>query len=592
MLPSSLAERSGQPALPPPGRARPEPTERSMGKQSQVIQTIPFRNKWGYGETSVSAQPALSEILDLVESQKCLSVLKEGGARKVWLAESSLGILCVKDYHCPTLLDGWRARIRGSRAHREWRRMTRFAAAGVPVPTPVLWVERKDAAAAAISTVVSVFETGCVTLGEVLARRSELSNRKRIQVGERVGEAIARMHQAGGRHDDLHAGNLLVQLESEDPRVFIVDLHKVALKKGLPWNRRLRNLARLLGGVERFLTLPDKQRCLRAYLRVLPGWNPPFSSEREARRSMGRAVEAFARKDFGQQWRRRVKKCTEEGKRFRRVKAGEYTGWIRTGWNTAGLREALRDPNAWLQSGACRIVKNTPSTTVARATVPDLSDPLFVKRYNRKSLWERTKNLFRRSRSMRVWRAGYALELLGIPTPETVCALEKRKGPLLLEAFVVTRWVEGGIGFDDFYRERCAPSASDPLDPKSRRNLEKEVARLFRALHGNRISHGDLKGRNILLDPSTEAPFSPQFVDLDAVSLAPIRFRRSRVNDLSRLLFSVYPVPSLCRRIRFFREYARGNPDLWAERRRWWRSIEKRTLRKLREKRLLNLKSH
>jgi serine/threonine protein kinase len=176
------------------------------------------------------------------------------------------------------------------------------------------------------------------------------------------------------------------------------------------------------------------------------------------------------------------------------------------------------------------------------------------------------------------------LELLGISTPLTVCALERRRGPLLLEAFLFTVWIEGGMGFDDFYRDRCAPDAATPLDPETRRALEKEVARLFRNLHSHRISHGDLKGRNVLLNLKQPGPFEPQFVDLDAMSLSPLRFRRSRVNDLSRLLFSVYPIPTLRTQVLFFREYAKGNADLWKERRVWWKAIAKRTQRKLGEK--------
>jgi len=244
------------------------------------------------------------------------------------------------------------------------------------------------------------------------------------------------------------------------------------------------------------------------------------------------------------------------------------------------------DPNALISSDQSLIVKDTPTTTVARLELEGLEGPLFIKRYNRKNWWERTKNMFRRSRAIRVWRSAYALELLGIPAPESVCVLERRIGPLLLESFVVTRWVEKGMGLDEFYRLRYGGPFTSPSHNRERKLLEREVAGLFRALHRNRISHGDLKGRNVLLDPARPAPFNPQFVDLDAMTIHPLRFRRSRINDLSRLLFSLYPVASPVSQIRFFREYARDNPSLWLERRRWWQAIQRRTYRKLREKQL------
>jgi tRNA A-37 threonylcarbamoyl transferase component Bud32 len=277
----------------------------------------------------------------------------------------------------------------------------------------------------------------------------------------------------------------------------------------------------------------------------------------------------------------------EEGKRFHRLKVGEYTGWIRRGEDSPELRKALADPNGWLESESCRILKHNATTTVARAALPGQNQTFFLKRYNRKDAWEKTKNLFRYSRALKVWRAGYALEILGIPTPRVICALEKRQGPLVLEAFILTEWLEGGVGLDDFYRERCGPRSGNPLPEKDRRELEKTVAHLFATLHSHRISHGDLKGRNVLLDPSRPAPFDPRFVDLDAMTLSPRRFRRARVNDLARLLFSVYPIPCLLRQVRFFKDYSRGDKETWESRRKWFGKIRSRTTRKLKEKGLL-----
>ena len=552
-----------------------------------MVSTRPYHTGDWKGQVAASHEDSLPEIFDTLSKSHPRQVLKAGRARKIWVADSPIGPLCIKDFFYTKGMDRFLKKLRGSRAWLEWKRLVAFTKRGVPVPQPVLWGEKEGKGGSIRSVVITRFEENCLPLSEVLETKARFAGEQRRRITIQIGEALARMHAAGGRHDDLHAGNLMVQDNGETTKVFIVDLHQVAMKRSLPWNTRLKNLGRLLGGTQRFLTLTDKQRCLRAYLEALSDWKPPFPREREARRSMGKGIQIFAEKDFRKRWRRRLAKCTEEGKRFQRVRCGPYTGWIRAGWDVPGFLEVLTDPNGWIDSERCEVIKHTPSTTVARAAIEGFDAPLFVKRYNRKDLWERTKNLFRRSRAMKVWRSAYALELLGIPTPLTVCALEKRRGPLLLEAFLFTVWIEGGIGFDDFYRDRCAPDAAPPLNPKTRRALEKEVARLFRELHSHRISHGDLKGRNVLLNPKQPAPFEPQFVDLDAMTLAPLRFRRSRVNDLSRLLFSVYPIPSLRTQILFFREYSKGNPDLWKERRLWWRSIAKRTRRKLKEKGLI-----
>jgi tRNA A-37 threonylcarbamoyl transferase component Bud32 len=188
---------------------------------------------------------------------------------------------------------------------------------------------------------------------------------------------------------------------------------------------------------------------------------------------------------------------------------------------------------------------------------------------------------------MKVWRAGYGLEVMDIPTPKVIAMIEKKSGPILLESFILTEWTEEGVGLDDFWNERSGPNSPAPLNRVERIALRKKVAEIFRRLHDLRISHGDLKGRNVLLDPRSPAPFSPQFVDLDAIRFSPIRFKRSRINDLSRLLFSVHPKAPLLTQVRFFKEYCGEDRRLWEERRDWWGRIRRRTERKLREKGLI-----
>ena len=543
----------------------------------------PFRRRSFRGEVHADSLDNLDTLLDRLVSPDRSVVLKQGRARIVWVEEVSGAPYCFKEYLCAKATDRIAAAIRGTRARREWERLKRLFESSVPVPQPILWADTPGAG----GWVVTRYLTNTLPLSEAVERKGEFTPEARRRVAERLGDALGRMHRAGARHDDLHPGNILVRMEPTHPEPFLVDLHQVALRRSFSWGARLRNLGRLLGGLQDKLEPSSKQRSLKSYLETLSDWNPPFEVEREARRSMGNAIEKFARRDFEKRWRKRLDKCQEAGKRFHRARAKEYTGWVRAEWDSPELLSRLENPNAWIESEDCRVLKHTPSTTVACGRLPDAGLKFFIKRYNRKSIWERTKNLFRRSRSMKVWRSGFALELLGIPTPEPVCAIEKRRGPFLLESFILTEWVEEGIGFDDFYRERCSPDAANPLSAQDRRSLEREIARLFRRLHAHGISHGDLKGRNVLLDPHAPAPFDPRLVDLDAMRLRPVRFQRERINDLSRLLFSVYPLPSTLRLVRFFREYAKYDPTLWRDRRNWWKKIDRRTRKKLKEKGLL-----
>lgn len=522
------------------------------------------------------------QILALLDANHPKRVLKSGGARRVWTLDSPIGLLLVKDYHTKGGFERLREILCGSRARREWVRLRRFEEGGVPVPPPVLWAERQDSKSSPRRVVITRFMENSSTLDEFL--QSPNRSQQGWKIARKAGEALARMHAIGARHDDLHAGNLLVSEAGGEPAVLILDLHEVRLRGRLSWNGRLKNLASLYGGLRRSLTLREKQHALQAYLKANTDWNPPFRTEREARQSMGRALEIFGRRFFRKHCLGRISKCEESGKRFQRISPGEYRGWVRSDRLFPELIEKLTDPNAWLASEDAVILKHTPTTTVARVAFSDKHPPLFFKRYNRKDWWERLKNLFRPSRALKVWRAGYGLEVMGIPTPRTAVMLERKSGPILLASFILTDWTEGGVGLDDFWNERCGAGSPNPLLHWERKALRSAVARLFADLHDMGISHGDLKGRNILLDPSEPAPFAPRFVDLDAIRLSPLRFKRSRINDLSRLLFSVYASATVSDRVRFFREYCRESPDVWANRREWWRRIAERTVRKLREK--------
>lgn len=544
---------------------------------------ISFSRPPWQGQIHAAWADHLDEILEALNHNVPVEVLKEGSGRKVWVASTPSGLLCVKEAVSKGVQGFFRRIFRGAPGVREWRNQLFLASAGAPVPQPILWAVKRSSSAHC-GVIVSSFLQDAVSISDYVDGRVRFEKGEKKKLLGAVGKALGQLHQVGCLHQDAHGGNMLVLRNQTPIQVFFTDLKDIRLKRSLTWQERIRNLGEFLGGLSPRLSLTVKQRGLMAYLKVIQDFQPAFRNEMEARRSIARAIEYFAARDFRSRWRSRLSKCREHGKRFHRLCAGSYRGWIRTSWDHPSLRTRLENPNDLFQSERTLVVKDTPTTSVACYLDPELPGPIFMKRYNRKSLWERFKNLFRRSRAVRVWRSAFALEILGIPTPETVCMLERRIGPILLESFVFTAWIPDGIGLDDFYRERYGHAHLSASELEEKRILEIAVARLFRDLHSNRISHGDLKGRNIILDPSQPAPFAPSFVDLDAMSLHPVRFRRSRINDLSRLLFSLYPTAGVKDQIHFFKVYAFREATLWKRRKKWWRAIQRRTSRKLREK--------
>jgi 3-deoxy-D-manno-octulosonic acid kinase len=150
----------------------------------------------------------------------------------------------------------WTGRIASlSRPRTELRVTATLRAKGAPVPRPVLALARRrgllwDAALA------TVFEAGTLDGLAFLATRPTPAQACGAALA--AGGAIRAFHDLGGRHGDLHAGNLLVRARSEpDPLgdacdeydAWVIDLDRARVGPPAPLSVRsaeLRRLARSL----------------------------------------------------------------------------------------------------------------------------------------------------------------------------------------------------------------------------------------------------------------------------------------------------------------------------------------------------------
>jgi 3-deoxy-D-manno-octulosonic acid kinase len=143
---------------------------------------------------------------------------------------------------------GWLAGLLGDRMHgaeraeRELRVTDELRRRGVDVPEPVLVMAQRRGVfwRAAIAT---VWIEGGEDLGRWLSRAPD-----RVQIVETAraaGRCLRCFHDAGGRHADLHAGNVVVEFETGVAHCHIVDLDGAQAGAPLPAARRMRELMRL-----------------------------------------------------------------------------------------------------------------------------------------------------------------------------------------------------------------------------------------------------------------------------------------------------------------------------------------------------------
>ncbi len=170
----------------------------------------------------------------------------------------------VKQFRNQSLAERLRRRLRGSKAERSWRAARAFAAAGIPTPEPLLWIESRDPAGPSLFVsrrLEDFFETRYFLRARNEGREAEEFPEVAPEgFFDRLGRQLRRMHDAGIWHRDVSIGNLLVRLDEGAPVFFLIDLNRARLGRRLGVARRSRDLCRL-----RILRREDRRRLLEAY---------------------------------------------------------------------------------------------------------------------------------------------------------------------------------------------------------------------------------------------------------------------------------------------------------------------------------------
>lgn len=200
------------------------------------------------------------------------------------------------------------------------------------------------------------------------------------------------------------------------------------------------------------------------------------------------------------------------------------------------LAPLLADPEAWIARGT--LCKAGGSATVVRVEIgpadgdfpPGHSIPpaMILKRYNIKHAWHRLSRAWRESRAATAWREGNRLMALAIPTARPLAFLERRTLGLRGTAYLVTEYLHG----ESLSTRLPAAGADGPPFPQAELVA---LVELIAILARMRISHGDLKGSNLIWQ-AEERRWA--LIDLDAMRQHTHEscFRRAHIRDRTRLL--------------------------------------------------------
>lgn len=171
-------------------------------------------------------------------------------------------------------------------------------------------------------------------------------------------------------------------------------------------------------------------------------------------------------------------------------------------YSSSMLEAFLIDPDITLSQPETKVLKNGNTSTVWLTSVGEYK--LVVKRYNIKGILHALKRALRQSRAAISWKNAHRLEYYGIGTGPPVALIEERFGPLRKRAYFISEWVEGEDCIRFFAANRANPD-------KEARAIE-TIANLFAKFAELKISHGDMKGTNIILTANSFA-----VIDLDSL---------------------------------------------------------------------------
>jgi tRNA A-37 threonylcarbamoyl transferase component Bud32 len=499
------------------------------------------------------------------------TVVKHGPHRTVYRV--SLSGLNLYWKRCRiTGLRGWlRQCMRPPKARMEFDRALALAARGIHTVEPLAWGARAGEFAGE-SFLITREIVGAVTLYEYLLGRfgspAAGSAEQRRALAAALGEFVARIHEAGVIHPDLHPGNILVVPTADGlPNFHLIDLHDIRLGSALGWRTSRANLQIFNRWFALRAGRSDRRRFWATYAEVRRISEPEM-------RKRAREIEAGTALSNRAFWSSRATRCLGTNRYFRRVHSAAATGHAVRDFDEAELRRFLDDPDFPFRRPGARLLKDSRTSRVVEMTIATAHGPraMIYKRFNLKKRLGSLLNHLRSSPALRSWKAANALLDRQLPTPRPWLVLQRRglSGPR--EGYLLCEKVDDAHDLVETF--------SEPIAPGAKWESIAELARLMRRFHELRLTHHDLKAANILL--THDGAF--HFIDLVGVAVSRrLPGRRVRCRDLARLCVSSLQMPRLTRidQLRFLRSYLNWGLCGSAGWKTWWRMIAEATQEKL-----------
>lgn len=454
--------------------------------------------------------------------------------------------LVLKSYLAKDPLSRLRSLISGPPPMRERRAASALGSAGIRTPG-VVAVGIEDSLLPARSYLAALAVEGAGNLEEILLGAKPLPVSRKV-LTEQVARLVRKMHDARVLHRDLHAANILVDMEGFP---WILDLHSARPLRRLSIRKRFRDLVSLAGAFMIHGSATDRLRFFKTYAEGLFGAEDFKKAARELEEASWNRLNDFLRKYD--------RRALNPGRLCRRLRIHQMNGMAERSGRAEDLARMLGPFPLEVLKDQGRLIHQGTNT---RLYALDMKERTYVvKLYKKPGLPNDVKRAFQGTRARRGWLNYHKLLFRGIPVPRPVLYLDEPLPSPGGRSYLVN---EGHM--DYHHLNRFLNKAA----PRERREVLDRLAAAIARMHRFFLRNRDLKAENILIGPSLQV----LFIDPDGVDYMKDPPVYVMARDLMRLNAS-FPAGgpvSRSERLRFLKTYMlhRRIPpsflrDLWRE---------------------------
>lgn len=347
-----------------------------------------------------------------------------------------------------------------------------------------------------------------------------------LPIFEPVIIELATQHVLGVLQHDMHLKNFLLT----EKVIYTLDgaqieLFPHLLSKKTSMNNLALFLSQLGVGVEAF-----QEKLFKHYAKAR-GWL--LKPE-----DMGELFLLIKRWDE-ERWRRFERKIFRESSDFSCIHDFTTFGMYNRHYTGSELMQFIHSPESAFAHSSAVMLKNGRSTTVVKVTL-DNKDYV-VKRYNMKNFIHLLRRCLRPTRAMKSWRLAQKLNLFGVRTAKPVAFIEKRFLGFRHKSYYITEYI-AGIHAGEFFRQ--ANTNEEHIF-----SMVKKITVLLRGIAKLKITHGDLKLTNILINQQNQ----PVLIDLDGAQehASFSSLRNAWRKEIKRLLENFQTQPHIAEKFNF-----------------------------------------